>query len=99
MAAEQDTNQSLLTTLPSGHFSAIQHAMSRMLGSELALQTYSQVVNGIPVPIPGAERDTDRWWLDDNPNPAPSQKAYAIATEFRDEFRVEIWSIDTKVGT
>jgi hypothetical protein len=71
--------------------------MSNVLASNLALETYSQVVNGLPVPRPQEEPGGNMWWIEDNPEPNPSQEAYDIVKGFRDNFRVEVVYIDANV--
>jgi hypothetical protein len=89
----KDTKQALLRTLPAEHFAAIRRAMSKILGSQLALKTYSQV------PMAWGNSDVDKWWLRDDLRQEPSQEASDIAKAFLAQFRVEECCIDAEVGT
>ncbi|KAJ5215664.1 uncharacterized protein N7498_002071 [Penicillium cinerascens] len=74
--------------------------MSNLLGSTAALDTYAQVANGIPVPrVPRfGEEDDDPWWLEENPDPEPSQEVHEIAKTVRDGFCVETAEFDVQVA-
>jgi hypothetical protein len=99
MATGQDATRVPLSVLSPGHFAAVKHAMSNLLGSTAALDTYAQVANGIPVPrVPrSGEEDDDPWWLEENPDPEPSQEAHEFAKTIRDGFCVETAEIDAQV--
>ncbi|KAJ5091120.1 hypothetical protein NUU61_005990 [Penicillium alfredii] len=70
MTTGRDVNQVPLTTLSLEHFTAVKRAIFNIMATSSAVETFSQVVNGLPVP-----RSWNKWWLEDNPNPSPSQEA------------------------
>ncbi len=85
------------TVLSSEHFSATKQATSNILSSDLALETYAQVVNGLPVPTTFEKAQGDIWWHADNPNPEPSKEAYHEVELFRNSFNIAQIKVDVKV--
>ncbi|KAJ5182545.1 hypothetical protein N7492_000161 [Penicillium capsulatum] len=78
-----------LAALPPTHLLAIENAMSNILTSRIAFETYSQVVTRVPVPRPGEDDPYDTWWCKNSPDPEPGQEAFAVFKAFRDRFQNE----------
>ncbi len=86
-----------LTSLPLTHFSAIKQALTNILASKLAIDTYAQVVNGIPVPTAAEKTLGGGWWYADNPHPKPSDEAYQVVGVFQRDFDVQRVEVDSTV--
>jgi hypothetical protein len=85
-----------LSNLTPQHYSALERAMSNILSTDLASETFAQIVDGLPTrdvyqDYYGSYRD------DYHSNLEPSQLAMGVVEAYREDFSIGILQIDVKV--
>jgi hypothetical protein len=98
MSSRPEITQIAVTDLAPEHLVVLERAISNILSTDLAFETFAQIVDGLPI------RDVYRDYYprtrpDFERNLEPSQEARQVVEALQESFSIRSLQIETKVPT